>query len=328
MNQDRRSFFYTLLHSTFGIAAGTILASRSSYAKSRRKTTQPGLVLSTWKHGVAANAAAWDIIVKNGAALDAVEAGARLTEANPEGRSVGLGGRPDREGIVTLDACIMDQHGNAGSVAFLQDIKHPISVARKVMQETPHVMLVGKGAQQFALQQGFRKENLLTEATRKEYQQWRKKSQYQPIINIENHDTIGVIAQDQHGNLSGACTTSGLGYKMHGRVGDSPIIGAGLFVDNEVGAAAATGTGEAVMKTCGSFLIVERMRQGASPMQACKEAVLRIVKHQDYRDMQVAYIAINKQGEYGAFSIRPGFPYAIKSHDLDTLQPSDAYVQK
>ncbi|WP_042006482.1 isoaspartyl peptidase/L-asparaginase family protein, partial [Capnocytophaga canis] len=159
---------------------------------------------------------------------------------DPEETSVGYGGYPDREGNVTLDACIMDSQNNAGSVACLKNIKHPISVARLVMEKTPHVMLVGDGAKQFALSQGFKEEDLLTEKSKKAYEEWLKTSQYKPIINIENHDTISMLALDENGNLSGACTTSGMAWKMAGRVGDSPIIGGGLFLDNEVGAAAAT----------------------------------------------------------------------------------------
>jgi N4-(beta-N-acetylglucosaminyl)-L-asparaginase len=211
-------------------------------------------VISTWKNGLQANEAAWDIIKTGGRALNAVEAGVKVVEADPEDMSVGYGGRPDRDGHVTLDACIMDENGNCGSVCALQHIKHPISVARKVMEDTPHIMLAGEGALQFALSKGFVKENLLTEKAKNEWQEWLlKTAQYAPVINIENHDTIGMLAIDQTGNISGACTTSGMAYKLHGRVGDSPIIGAGMYCDNEVGGAVATGTGELVMKTLGSF---------------------------------------------------------------------------
>src|SRR5699024_6667253 len=194
-----------------------------------------------------------------------------LFRSDPDERSVGYGGRPDRDGKVTLDACIMDENANIGSVAALEHIKHPISVARAVMEKTPHVMLVGEGALEFALANGFKKENLLTEKSKKEWEEWLKTSEYKPVVNIENHDTIGMLALDASGNLSGACTTSGMAYKMHGRVGDSPIIGAGLFVDNEVGAATSTGDGEEVIRTVGSHLVVELMRQGNSPQEACEE---------------------------------------------------------
>ncbi|TPE43916.1 isoaspartyl peptidase/L-asparaginase family protein [Pontibacter mangrovi] len=276
------------------------------------KSNKP-VVISTWNHGVPANAAAWEILNKKGTALDAVEAGVRVPEGDPEVRTVGYGGFPDREGKVTLDACIMDKDSNCGSVAFLQHIKHPISVARKVMEETPHVMLVGEGALQFALEKGFRKENLLTPASEKDWKNWLKESKYKPVINIENHDTIGMLALDANGDLAGACTTSGAAYKMHGRVGDSPIIGAGLFIDNEVGGATATGLGEAVMRTVGSHLVVELMRQGNSPEDACRLAVERIIaKQKDVKDLQVGFIALNKNGEYGAYCIHKGFNYAVQ----------------
>jgi N4-(beta-N-acetylglucosaminyl)-L-asparaginase len=273
-------------------------------------------VLSTWRFGLEANAAAWEILKSRGRALDAVEAGVRVPEADPAERSVGYGGRPDRDGRVTLDACIMDEFSNIGSVACLEYIKHPISVARAVMEKTPHVMLVGDGALQFALAQGFPKENLLVEESEKEWKEWLKTTQYKPLANIENHDTIGMVAMDANGNLSGACTTSGMAFKMHGRVGDSPIIGAGLYVDNEVGAATATGQGEEVIRTAGSYLVVELMRQGKSPEAACKEAVERIVKLQQRRnknlkDIQIGFIALNKQGQYGAYCLQSGFNYAV-----------------
>ncbi|TAE60171.1 MAG: glycosylasparaginase [Bacteroidetes bacterium] len=304
---NRRSFLSTLM-------AGPALAlSTSVRAISPRKTNKP-IIISTWDHGVPANEAGWAILSAGGSALDAVEAAARVPEADPKSRSVGLGGRPDRDGFVTLDACIMNEKGNCGSVAFLQNIMHPISVARKVMEKTPHVMLVGEGALQFALDQGFKKENLLTEESEKEWKEWLKANPPAPKqkINIENHDTIGVIALDEAGNLSGACTTSGASYKLHGRVGDSPIIGAGLFVDNEVGAATATGWGEAVIRIAGTHLVVEYMRQGKSPETACRLAVERLIsKNPDYRDIQVGFLALNKAGEYGAYCIQPGFDYAV-----------------
>lgn len=279
-------------------------------------TVKP-VVISTWNHGVPANEEAWKVLKSGGNALDAVELGVRTAEANPNIQTVGLGGFPDREGNVTLDACIMDHNSNCGAVSFLQHIKHPISVARRVMEKTPHIMLTGEGALQFALEQGFEKENLLTPASKKAYEEWLQKSNYKPTINIENHDTISMLALDEDGNLSGACTTSGAAWKMHGRVGDSPIIGAGLFLDNEVGAAAATGLGEAVIRTAGSAMVVELMRQGKSPYEACKEVVERIYKvhenHSDLEYLQVGFIALNKNGEYGSYCLRPGFNYAIKN---------------
>lgn len=274
-----------------------------------RKVKKP-VVVSTWQHGLAANDAAWQILSQGGRALDAVEAGVKVTEAE-DNMSVGYGGLPDREGRVTLDACIMDENGECGAVACLEEIMHPISVARMVMEKTPHVMLTGEGAQRFALDQGFKKENLLTEKAEKAWKEWLTESEYKPIINIENHDTIGMLALDEDGNLSGACTTSGLAYKMHGRVGDSPIIGAGLYVDNEIGAATATGMGEAVIKVCGAHLIVELMRQGHSPQEACEVAIKRISKQKNAKDIQIGFLALGKNGEVGSYALHKGFDYAM-----------------
>lgn len=320
----RRSFLHNLIGSSLGAA---VINSITGMPKPKSGPGGP-VVVSTWDFGVKANAEAWKVLSANGRAMDAVEKGVRIVEADPTNRSVGLGGLPDRDGHVTLDACVMDETGNAGSVCFLQHILHPVSVARMVMEKTPHVILSGEGAYQFALQQGFEKTELLTPEARKAWEEWKKTSEYQPIINIENHDTIGMIALDAHGNLSGACTTSGLAYKMHGRVGDSPIIGAGLYVDNEVGAATATGMGEAVLKTCGTFLVVELMRQGMSPQEACREAVMRITKKQNYKDFQIGFIALDKQGNTGAYCIHPGFSYALQSKDGATLIPAPSYTDR
>lgn len=295
------------------------------------KTNRP-IVISTWNFGVKANGAAWEILKNNGRALDAVEAGVKIPEGDPNQRSVGYGGRPDRDGRVTLDSCIMDEFANIGSVAALENIKHPVSVARMVMEKTPHVMLVGDGALQFALAQGFPKENLLVEESEKEWKEWLKTSEYLPKANIENHDTIGMIALDAHGNLSGACTTSGMAFKMHGRVGDSPIIGAGLYVDNEIGAATATGHGEEVIRIVGCHLVVELMRQGKSPQKACEEAVARIVKltknrNKNLKDIQVGFIALNKKGEYGAYCIQDGFNFAVNDTSGNKLINSEYFLK-
>lgn len=279
------------------------------------------IVLSTWRFGIEANAAAWEVLINKGRALDAVEAGVKIPEGDPKERSVGLGGRPDRDGRVTLDACVMDENMNIGSVACLEHIVHPISVARAVMEKTPHVMLVGEGALQFALSQGFKKENLLTSESEKEWKEWLKESKYKPVVNIENHDTIGMIAMDMHGNLSGACTTSGMAFKMHGRVGDSPIIGAGLYVDNEVGAATATGHGEEVIRTAGSHAVVELMRHGLAPEEACRKVVERIItsakkRNKPLNELQIGFLALNKNGEHGAFCLQKGFNFAVYSPEI------------
>lgn len=287
------------------------------------------VVISTWDHGLAANEGAWKILSTNGTALDAVEKGVMVTEDDLTNLSVGLGGLPDRDGNVTLDASIMDDKGRCGGVAFLERIKHPISVARMVMEKTPHVLIVGSGAQKFALENGFKLEpKKLTEGAEKAYKEWLKKSEYKPMINIENHDTIGMVALDASGNLSGSCTTSGLAYKINGRVGDSPIIGAGMYVDNEVGAACATGVGETVLRICGSYLVVELMRQGLSPKEACKKAIDRLVaKNPNYKEVQVGFLALNKKGEHGAFALQKGFSYALADSSGNKMYASEYYCK-
>ena len=326
---------------------GSLGLSAISFSSFKLKPTvcKP-IVISTWGEGIAANQAAWNILKNGGRALDAVEQGVMVTEAS-QNCCVGLGANPDRDGFVTLDACIMDENSNIGSVAFLERIKHPISVARKVMEKTPHVMLVGIGAQQFAVSQGFPLEpQKLSEEAQKSYDNWLIKSEYKPVINIEssknqtafapkkldngnwNHDTIGMVAMDANGNLSGSCTTSGMGFKMRGRLGDSPIIGAGLFVDNEIGAATATGQGEDVIRICGAHLVVELMRQGLSPENACKKAVERIIKIKGAaaKDIQVGFIAINKQGEYGGYCIQKGFDFAVCYADDKNFMVPGKYI--
>ncbi len=328
----RRDFLKnTTIFSASALAGCGISHKDSLVSTSTLTSTSNGaipIVISTWNHGIGANHAAMEIIVKGGRALDAVEKGVRITESDPEIMSVGYGGLPDRDGFVTLDACIMDETGNCGSVSFLQNIKNPISVARKVMENTPHVMLSGKGAFNFAIENGFKKEDLLTEKAKEKWQSWLQTSKYEPIANIENHDTIGLLAIDMNGDISGACTTSGMAWKLHGRVGDSPIIGAGMYLDNDVGGACATGVGELVMKTLGTFLIVELMRQGMNPQAACEEAVQRIIAKNQYKDMQVGYLAIDKKGNYGAFSINPGFNFALYINQENNLHEAKSHFQK
>jgi N4-(beta-N-acetylglucosaminyl)-L-asparaginase len=213
---------------------------------------------------------------------------------------------------------------------YLKNIKHAVSVARKVMENTPHVMLAGQGAEKFAIEQGFEPEDLLTKISKEAWEKWKVEAKYKPIINIENHDTIGMLAIDKNGDISGACTTSGLAYKMAGRVGDSPIIGSGLFVDNEIGACVATGLGEEVVKTVGSFLVVELMRQGKSPQEACEEAIGRIVNkpNSNYKDFQVGYIAVNKQGETGCYSIHQWFSMTKFQDGVNKQIQSDYFYKE
>jgi N4-(beta-N-acetylglucosaminyl)-L-asparaginase len=325
MSTTRRQFLKT------AAIGSTLLSSCNTNEKGPLSiSTKKGAatVISTWNFGEIANKAAWLVLEKNGRALDAVEAGVKVPEADPSVETVGYGGLPDRDGRVTLDACIMDEKGNAGSVCCIEHIMHPISVARMVMEKTPHVILVADGALEFALKNGFKKENLLTPESKAKWQKWLETADYKPIINVENHDTIGMLALDKQGDMSGACTTSGLAYKMRGRVGDSPIIGAGLYVDNEIGAATSTGLGELVIKACGSFLIVELMRQGLSPQKACEEAVNRVVKkNANFKDIQVGFLALNKQGEYGAYSIQKGFQFAVTVEGKVALKDADYFLK-
>ena len=313
---SRRHFIKTALTGGLGLLGGKSLLGAMPLQRHSKRAT----VISTWYHGIAANAGAWASLEAGGSALDAVEAGVRVTESDPTNRSVGLGGLPDREGEVTLDACIMDHEGQCGAVAFLRNIENPVSVARKVMEDTPHVMLVGTGAYEFAREKGFPDRDLLVPEAKAAWEKWKEESEYVPIINRENHDTIGMLALDDAGNLSGACTTSGMAYKLHGRVGDSPIIGAGLFVDNEVGAACATGVGEAVIRIAGSHLVVELMRQGYSPKEACKAAVERLMRKEKSLDnLQVGFIALNREGDHGGHAVYAGFNYALKTRRKDKM---------
>ncbi len=299
-------------------------------------TSAVPIVISTWEPNIKANGVAWEILSKNGSALDAVHKGVMVPEADPNDQTVGYGGRPDRDGHVTLDACIMDELGNCGAVMALEFIKHPISVARLVMEKTPYVQIAGDGALQFALANGFVKENLLTDKSKREWKDWLKISKYKPTspntflkTNKTNHDTIGMLALDVNGNISGACSTSGLAYKMHGRVGDSPIIGAGLFVDNEIGAAVATGQGEEVVRIAGSHTVVEMMRQGKNPTEACREAIGRIVRLKDnnkLKEIQVGFIALNKKGEYGCFSLNKDFTIALHTSEGGKIIHSESWL--
>ncbi|MEI7964967.1 MAG: N(4)-(beta-N-acetylglucosaminyl)-L-asparaginase [Chitinophagaceae bacterium] len=324
-----------------GSLSAPLLLTKKTMANGFGETIKP-IVVSTWDSGMAVNEAAWKILSVNGRALDAVEAGARQIE-DTINCCVGLGGYPDRDGIVTLDSCIMDEQSNCGAVAGIERIKHPVSVARMVMEKTPHVILVGAGAQQFALENGFTLESTtLSDDARKAYEGWLKKSEYKPVINIENkkqngpfapnffddgsvnHDTMGLVAMDSSSNLSGAVTTSGMAFKVHGRVGDSPIIGAGLFVDNEIGAATSSGLGEEVIRICGTHLVVEFMRQGYDPETACKKAVERIVKRnpEKAKTLQVGFLALNKKGQYGAYAIQKGFVFSVKTDKENRIYPS------
>ncbi len=313
----RRSLF----KAGMGIGLGPFLLSSKSVNQSKTP-----IIVSTWDFGQEANNEGWKILSEGGSSLDASEAAVRVIESDASNQTVGIGGRPDREGKVTLDACIMDgASGKCGSVAFLQDIEHPITVARMVMEKTPHAMLVGSGARKFALENGIKPINLLTKKSESEYKEWLKESKYKPVINIENHDTIGLLSLDKDGQLAGACTTSGAAYKMHGRVGDSPLIGAGLFLDKEIGAACATGLGEAVIRVSGSAMVVEAMRNGMEPEDACKMVCERILRNENgAKDLQVGFLALRKDGKVGAYSLHQGFTYAIKNEQKDIVIPASS----
>ena len=329
----RRNFIKRASLTGLGLAVVPTIISCETEAKKDKKaiaTATPVLpiVVATWRFHNATKAA-WEVLEKGGESIDAIEAGCRIEEADLKNTTVGNGATPDRDGNVTLDASIMSKEGDYGAVVCMENIVHPISVARKVMEETPHVLLAGKGAEQFAVSQGFKRKNLLTEERKKAWEEWKVKSEYKPIINIENHDTIGMLAIDKNGDISGGVTTSGLAYKMAGRVGDSAIIGSGLFIDNTVGGATATGMGEEVLKTVGSFLIVELMRQGNTPQEACEEAVKRIVEsNPNYQNFQVGYVALNKQGEYGSYCIHSGFGISKYQEGKQTYVDSGSYVVK
>ena len=323
----RRKFLKRASLTGIGVAVGTSIFANTplnklnEFKENSLSNTIENLpiVISTWNVPNATKKAG--ILLEEGStSIDAIEKGCMIEEADLNNQSVGNGGRPDRDGHVTLDACIMDKNGNYGSVVYMQNIVHAIAVARKVMEDTPHVILAGKGAEEFAILKGFKKTNLLTEASKKAWEEWKKESNYQPLINIENHDTIGMLAIDKYGDISGGCTTSGLAYKMAGRVGDSPIIGSGLFIDNQVGGATATGMGEEVLKTTGSFLVVELMRQGRSPQEACEEALNRVIKrHNGNPDFQIGYIALRKDGEIGSACLKWTFEYALSRNGSNKL---------
>ncbi len=334
---DRRIFLRSSLLSSLAL-----LVNKNATADAHMPSIKgKPIVISTWAPNEKANAEAWKVLEQGGKSVDAVEAGVQIPEGDPEDQSVGYGGLPDRDGFVTLDACIMNEKGDCGSVMFVESIMHPIKLARLVMDKTPHVQLVGEGALQFALANGFKKEQLLTPEAEKEWKKWLKEAKYDPMIipdllenktqrgQQNNHDTIGMIAMDANGDLSGACSTSGMAFKMRGRVGDSPIIGAGLFVDNEVGAATSTGVGEEVVRICGSHTVVELMRQGNSPEQACKKAIQRLIKLRGdkVKELQVCFIAINKKGEFGGYALQKGFTFAVHSNNGSKVYTAKSIYQ-
>ena len=307
-DQTRRDF---LKHTT--AAAATFSAGCASPQSSAHLAKQGPLIVSTWGFGKPANEVALKTLQGGGSALDAVEQGVRLVETSGN-TSVGLSGKPNAAGVVQLDACIMNGPGHqAGSVAGVEGVVHPISAARLVMEKTPHVMLVGAGAHWFAEQNGLEVRD--GQADKANYREWLAR-QKRPTPGKgdkpENHDTIAQIILDADGNIAGGCSTSGWSGKVPGRVGDSPIIGGGGNVDNEVGAAGATGLGENVMRYCASYQVVENMRHGMSPTEACAEAIRRIARTDPQgMDLAINFIAIDKHGKFGAAGTQANFPYSV-----------------
>ena len=303
---NRRLFFNSLL---IGVGAASILKERA-YANKKKNNSvvKTPISICTWDFKEA-NFQAGMALESGKDALSSAIIGANVEEDNPKNSTVGYGGAPDREGTVTLDAAVMDYKGNCGSVLGVEKVVNVSSLARDVMQKTPHVILSGKGAQNFAIQNGYKLKSLLTNESKKNWMEWKKKAVYNPKTNVENHDTIGILCLDKKGNIGGACSTSGLAYKMEGRIGDSPIIGSGLYIDNNVGGAVATGLGEEIIKIVGSFLVVELMRNGKTPKQACDEAILRIYRNNKNPKFQVAFLALDKYGNSGSSCLQEGFSY-------------------
>ena len=291
------------------------------------KNQQP-LFIATWKFGLPACIRSLETLNKTVSVLDAIEMGIRVVEADATVDSVGVGGAPNANGIVQLDACIMDGATHrAGSVAALENFPHPISVARRVMEKTKHVMLVGAGAAAFATEQGFERQVLLTEKQKKRWQDWKaqqsKETESRAVLAVPpNHDTIALLGIDSNGNIAGGCSTSGLAYKLPGRVGDSPIIGSGLYLDGEVGAAGATGIGENVMRHCGSFLIVELMRTGMDPTAACRATIERIAKTEKKKpaDLHINFLAIDKKGRWGSAGTDAEYEIAVVTTESARLE--------
>ena len=302
---DRRLFFNSLL---IGVGAASIVKEQAYANKKNNSILKAPISICTWDFKEA-NFQAGRALESGKDALSSAIIGANVEEENPKNSTVGYGGAPNRKGVVTLDAAVMDHHGNCGSVLGVEKVVNVSSLARDVMEKTPHVILSGKGAQNFALRNGYKLKSLLTDDSKKKWVDWKKKSVYSPKTNVDNHDTIGILCLDKKGNISGACSTSGLAYKMDGRIGDSPIIGSGLYIDNSVGGVVATGMGEEIIKIVGSFLVVELMRNGKTPKQACDEAILRIYRKNKNPKFQVAFLALDKHGNLGSSCLQEGFSY-------------------
>lgn len=279
------------------------------------------VIISTWHFGLRANEAGIPIIGGGGSALDAAEAVARSAESDRTTRSVGYGGYPDRTGRITLDASVMTHEGRCGAVAALENIEHPVSVARAIMEKTPHILLAGNGAYQFARDIGHQHKNLLTLEAQESYEKWSESEPAAPRhADQDNHDTICILALDSYGKMAGCCTTSGLAWKMHGRVGDSPIIGAGLYVNGNIGAAAVTGYGELAMRSLAAYRTALLLRDGLSPSEATKKCILQIIEEiPGASELQLALLALTPDGRFGGYSILPGFQIAAYSQGENRL---------
>ena len=308
--------------------------------------TEP-IIVSTWNHGLAANKAAASIVQVGGDPMTAIVRGIMVTEADPKVTSVGRGGYPNIDGTMQLDAAVMDGNSlEVGAVAGMEDILYPVAVAQKVMSETRHTLLVGSGATQFALSQGFEKTNLLSEGAKKAWEAKKAGQKHAPagsgadpaedsdreenadpneFGDPDNHDTIGTVILMPDGRMSAACSTSGAAWKLPGRVGDSPIAGHGLYCDAEIGGVVATGLGEEFAKVCGAFAVIERMRQGVEPEIAIKEVIERAVRRDPKNKRTLlAMVALRKDGKIGAASSTPGFQVAIArgtNHELVSIDP-------
>ncbi|MCH2137837.1 MAG: isoaspartyl peptidase/L-asparaginase [Phycisphaerales bacterium] len=291
------------------------------------------IIVSTWSFGRRGHAAAWPTLLDGGHAIDAVEKVCRVVEDDVEVDSVGWGGRPDREGRMTLDGCIMLSPRACGSVAAIERHRHPVSIARRVMDSTEHIMLVGPLADDFADAHGIEPEPVLAPVA---LEAWKSRHEAQGASGAppagglhpdearwRNHDTIGTLAIDTHGTIAGACSTSGMAWKVPGRVGDSPIIGHGLYVRPSVGGATGTGTGELVMGECSSFYVVERMAAGDEPAEACAAALRRIMDAGALTcEQTVAMLALRADGAWGAATIQKGYRTSVRTADQDdALEP-------
>jgi N4-(beta-N-acetylglucosaminyl)-L-asparaginase len=319
---DRRTFLITT-----GAATATLAATNASVARA-----QGGAVfLSTWEWGIEANARAAQIFDAGGSLLDAVEKGINVVEDDPKVDTVGYGGLPNAQGEVELDAGIMDgTRHRAGAVCNLHKIKNPISVARLVMERTRHTTIAGEGALQFAIAMGFEPMQLLTPHSLEAWLKWKDTPNHETFwIDRNHHDTIGMLGVDGKGRVVAGCSTSGLAWKIPGRVADSPLVGCGYYADDAAGAASATGDGDVMSNYCTSMYIVQRMAQGAHPQEACED-VLRFMARSapNLREDMYCVIALSPSGESGAASMnaKQSLQYALWRNGAGALHTAPAFL--